>query len=152
MPKFDTSVILLMTQSKEIGEKQFLVFGSRGGQISPLMHIPLWCVSYSHAIAQFFFCPAPWGQVKRSHIIKFQLQSQFQRFLYQTICVFSQIKDIKHIKQDFHSIVLVMPQGWGTKGAQGSKYFSNMVMWHIKLKGMTSTTECKKKLTLEPSW
>ena len=31
----------------------------------------------------------PWGGVKRSNIIKFQLQSQFQRFLYQTLCVFS---------------------------------------------------------------
>ena len=36
MPKFYTSVIL---QSKEICEKQFSVFGSKGGQISPLMNI-----------------------------------------------------------------------------------------------------------------
>ena len=36
-------------------------------------------------------------EVKRSNIIKFQLQSQFQRFLYQTICVFSQIKYIIYI-------------------------------------------------------
>ena len=35
MPKFYTSVILLINQSKEIGEKQFSVFGSRGGQIAP---------------------------------------------------------------------------------------------------------------------
>ena len=41
MPKFYTSVILLINQSKEICEKQFSVFGSKGGQISPLMHIPL---------------------------------------------------------------------------------------------------------------
>ena len=41
MPKFYTSVILLINQSKEIGEKQFSVFGSRGDQNSPLMHIPL---------------------------------------------------------------------------------------------------------------
>ena len=32
---------------------------------------------------------------------KFQLQSQFQRFLYQTLCVFSQIKDIKRIEGIF---------------------------------------------------
>ena len=43
---------------------------------------------------------------------KFQLQSQFQRFLNQTFCVFSQLKDIKHIRLDFHSVTLVMPQGW----------------------------------------
>ena len=41
MPQFYTSVILLVNQSKEIGEKQFLVFVSKGGQNSPLMHIPL---------------------------------------------------------------------------------------------------------------
>ena len=41
MPKFYTSVILLINQSKEICEKQFSVFGSKGGQINPLMHIPL---------------------------------------------------------------------------------------------------------------
>ena len=42
MRKFYTSVILLINQSKEIGEKQFSVFGSRGGQNSPLMHVPLY--------------------------------------------------------------------------------------------------------------
>ena len=41
MQNFYTSVILLINQSNEIGEKQVSVFGSRGGQISPLMHVPL---------------------------------------------------------------------------------------------------------------
>ena len=56
-----------------------------------------------------------------SNIIYFQLQSQFQRFLYQTVCVFSQIKDAKHIKRDLHHVAWVMPQGWdfGALGAQG---------------------------------
>ena len=40
MPKFYTSDILQINQSIEIGEKQFSVFGSRGGQISPLKHVP----------------------------------------------------------------------------------------------------------------
>ena len=51
-----------------------------------------------------FFCPAPGGPgkgPKESNSIKFQLQSQFQRFLSQTLCVLSQMKDIKHIRQDF---------------------------------------------------
>ena len=39
-PKFYTSVILLISQSKEICEKQFSVFGSKGGQIISLMHVP----------------------------------------------------------------------------------------------------------------
>ena len=53
----------------------------------------------------FFLGPAPlgpWGGAKRSNIIKFQLQSQFQRFFNQTLCVFSHMKDIKHIRRDFH--------------------------------------------------
>ena len=41
MPKFYTSAILLINQSKEICVKQFSVFGTRGGQTSPLMHVPL---------------------------------------------------------------------------------------------------------------
>ena len=47
-----------------------------------------------HTTAQFFW-PRPlgsWGEEKRSNIIKFQLQSQFQRFSNQTLCVFSQMK------------------------------------------------------------
>ena len=35
MADFYTSSILLTNQSEEIGEKQFSVFGFRGGQISP---------------------------------------------------------------------------------------------------------------------
>ena len=34
-----------------------------------------------------------------------------QRFLYQTLCAFSQMKDTKHIRWDFHSVAWVMPQG-----------------------------------------
>ena len=64
------------------------------------------------------------GEVKRSNIIKFQLPCQFQRLFYQTLCVFSQMKDTKHIRWDFHSVAWVMPQGsdlgvlgvpWGQK-------------------------------------
>ena len=42
---------------------------------------------------------------------KFRLPCQFQRFLYQNLCVFSQIKDRKHIENNFHSVAGVMPQG-----------------------------------------
>ena len=79
-----------------------------------------------------FFGPAPWGPGEGPkgqislNIIKFQLQSQFQRFFNQTLCVFSHMKDIKHIRQDFHLVAWVMPQGldlgvpWGV---WGSKFF-----------------------------
>ena len=65
-----------------------------------------------------FFGPAPWGPGEGPkgqisiNIIKFQLQSQFQRFLNQTLCVFSQMKDIKHIRRDFHLAAWVMRQAW----------------------------------------
>ena len=34
------------------------------------------------------------------------------RFLYQFLCAFLQIKDRKHIEQNFHSVAGVMPLGW----------------------------------------
>ena len=74
-------------------------------------------------------CPhplGPWGGAKRSNIIKSQSQSQFQRFFNQTLCVFSQLKDMKHIRWDFHSVAWVMPQGWDLGapwGIGGSKNF-----------------------------
>ena len=65
----------------------------------------------------------PLGGAKWSNIIKSQLQSQFQRYAKQTLYVFSQMKDIKHVRWDFHSIPCVMPQGLGLGGAGRSKLF-----------------------------
>ena len=73
------------------------------------------------ATALLLFWPGPLGPcggVKMSNIVKFQLQSQFQRFLYQTLCVFSQIKDIKYNRQYFYSVAWVMPQGLGLRGVK----------------------------------
>ena len=42
MSEFYTWTILLMNQLGKIGEKQLSVFGSKGGQICPLMQVPLW--------------------------------------------------------------------------------------------------------------
>ena len=73
----------------------------------------------------FFFGPAPWGPGEGPkgqislNIFKFQLLSQFQIFLNQTLCVFSQMKDIKHIRRDFHLATWVMPQGWDLGGGGG---------------------------------
>ena len=44
-------------------------------------------------------------------------------FIPNSLCVFSQIKDRKHIEQNFHSVTRVMPQD-GTVGARGVKNFS----------------------------
>ena len=43
------------------------------------------------------------------------------RFLYQTLCAVLQIKDRKHIEQNFHSVGGVMPQGWDLAVLGGSK-------------------------------
>ena len=51
------------------------------------------------------------------------------------------MKDIKHIRQDFYSVPWVMhAPGFGTWGGWGGQKFNfmNMVMWHIKFKGMSS--------------
>ena len=66
------------------------------------------------------------GQKVKYH--KFQLQSQFQRFLFQTLCVFSQMKDTKHIRRDFHHVAWVMPQGWDF-GALGVPRWSKKVIF-----------------------
>ena len=64
---------------------------------------PIWCVSFLHERHMHWrhFCGphplGPWGGAKRSNIIKSELKGQFQRFLNQTLCIFSQMKDIKHI-------------------------------------------------------
>ena len=104
------------------------------------------CVTYLHEWHMqqhnFLGSPPPWalGRDQRSNIIKSQLLSHFQIFLNQTMCVFYQMKDIKHIRRDFHSVPWVMPKGLGLGGAGGKKLnFLNMVMWHIKLKGMNSS-------------
>ena len=98
-----------------------------------------------------FFGPAPWGPGEGPkgqislNIIKFQLQSQFQRFFNQTLCVFSHMKDIKHIRRDFHLVAWVMPQGsdlgvalgvWGSKNVFFSKFnqiwcVSYLHEWHM---------------------
>ena len=89
----------------------------------------IWCVSWSHKWGvqrHIFLGPAPWGGAKRSNIIKFQLQSQFQRFFNQTLCVFSHMKDIKHIGWDFSFGRLGHALGVGLRvlwGAWGVKFF-----------------------------
>ena len=49
------------------------------------------------------------GEVK-GHI-SFNFKANFKDF-YSKLCVFSPMKDTKHIRQDFHSVAWVMPQGW----------------------------------------
>ena len=70
----------------------------------------------------------PSGGVKMSNIIKFQQQSQFQRFVYQNLCVILEIKVMKHIEGDFCSDAWVMPKVRDLGVPRGSTFFSNVVM------------------------
>ena len=59
----------------------------------------------------FFFAPPPGalgrGQKVKHHLIS--ITKSISRFLYQVLCVYSEMKDTKHIRRDFHSVALVMP-------------------------------------------
>ena len=103
----------------------------------------IWNVSYSHEwdMQQHIIGPDPWGHVeelKGQISLKFNYKVNTQIFSNQILSVFSQINDTKHIKPDFRSVTLVIPQGLdlGVLGVQ-SFNFLKMVMWHIKLKRMT---------------
>ena len=85
----------------------------------------------AHATAQYFGPPSAGAKERgqRSNIIKSQLLSQLQIFLTKTLCVFSQMKDIKHIRRDFHSTAWVMPQAWDLGllwGVGGVNFFSEI--------------------------
>ena len=95
----------------------------------------IWCVSYSHEWGgqrKKIFGPIPWGPGEGSKgqisilNINFNYKVNFQRFLFQTLIVFSQMKDTKHIRRDFYSVAWDMPQGWdfGALGVpRGSIFF-----------------------------
>ena len=72
--------------------------------------------------------PGAWGRGQKS--LNFNNTYNFKDVLYQTLCVFLQIKDIKHIDQ------------WWDLGAQGLIVLT-MVMWYKQLTEMKSRRECK---------
>ena len=64
---------------------------------------------------KFVFGPIPWGPGEGSKgqiLFNFNYKVNFKDFLYQTLCVLSQMKDTKHIRRDFHSVAWVMLQRW----------------------------------------
>ena len=74
---------------------------------------------------KLLFGPAPWGPQEGS---KDQISFNFNykvNFFNQTLCVFSQMKDTKHIRQDFHSVPWVRYAPgvglWGAGVPRGSK-------------------------------
>ena len=78
-----------------------------------------------HATALFIW-PHPPLALGRGQKVKYHYTSiskPFQKLLDQTLCVFSQIKDIKHIEGNFHSVAWAMPQVWDLRvlGGGGCK-------------------------------
>ena len=98
---------------------------------------------------QTLFGSAPWGPGEGSKKVIYHLilitKSISKIFLYQTLYVFSQMKDTNILVAIFILSPESCPRGgtlgrWGTHGVI---FFSNIVMWHIKSTGMTSRTERK---------
>ena len=94
----------------------------------------IWCVSYSHEwdLQWHMFLPrllGPWGGVKRSNIILFKLQSQFLRFLYQTLFVLTNER-YKIYQTAFSFCHLGHSPGVGRWWCPGVKkyFFSNMAI------------------------
>ena len=77
------------------------------------------------ATSNFFSLPP--GALGRGQKVKYHLiliTKSISKIFYQTLCVFSQMKDTNHIRWDFDSVSWVMPQGWdfGALGVpRGSK-------------------------------
>ena len=65
------------------------------------------------------------GEVKGHISLNAGYYVNFKDFLYQTLCVFSQMNDTKHIRRDFYSVAWVMPQGWdfGALGVPRGSFF-----------------------------
>ena len=82
---------------------------------------------------QTFFGPASLGPGEGSKgQISFNsnYKVNFKEFFYQTLCVFSQMKDTKHVRRIFYSVAWVMPQGWdfwalGCSGGQTLLFFKH---------------------------
>ena len=66
------------------------------------------------------FDPGSKGQTS----LNFNYKGYFKDFYHRLcVCVFSQMKDLKHIKRDFYSVSWVMPKGgtlwgWGCPGVK----------------------------------
>ena len=104
----------------------------------------VWCArfSYEWGVRQHFLGPSPWGPGEGSKV-NYQIRKvNFKDFIPNFMFV------LKKKKWDFHYVAWVILQGVGLGVACGSIFFPNMVVWHIKLKGMVSRTG--NKLNVHP--
>ena len=98
---------------------QFFIFQTRSCGIS---NRPRWWAEQN--ACKIFILGSnwwPWGEVFGYHVIF--------NFLYQTLRVFSQIKDRKHIEQNFHSVAGIMPQGCDLGVLGGQKLKRGNLWW-----------------------
>ena len=74
----------------------------------------IWCVSNLHECHNFLVPGplGPWGGAKRSNISKSELQSQFQRFLNQILCIFLTNERYITYQTGFSFGCLGHAQGW----------------------------------------
>ena len=78
--------------------------------------------------ATAIFSPPP-GSLGRGQKVKYHFISitkSISMIFIQTLCLFQQMKDTKHIRRDINSFAWVMPQGsdFGALGCQGGHFFS----------------------------
>ena len=105
----------------------------------------------ARAMSIFFWAPPP-GALGRGQKVKYNLvsitKSISKIFIPNFVCVLTNER-YKTYQTRFSFCPLGHAPGvgiWCAGGAQGVKiffFFSNMVMWYIKLTGIRSRTECK---------
>ena len=88
-----------------------ILMGKR--ELIALLNLCSWCL----VMVERLFLAVPGGCLQFVTVV---FPDHTHYFLYQTLCVFSQIKDRKHIEQNFHSVAKVMSPG-GTEGCWGSQ-------------------------------
>ena len=98
------------------------------------------------ASLNFSLAPPP-GEGSKGQIFHFNYKVSFNFFIPNFVCDLSNER-YKTYQTGFSFCRLGHAPGvelLGAGGAQGGRkiFFSNMVMWHIKLTGLTSRTECK---------
>ena len=104
---------------------------------------------------QIIFLAPPPGGLGRGQKVKYHLVSITKSIskivIPNFVCVLTNKKNMNHIEQGFHSVALVIPQGWGY-GVHGDQTFnfSKHGHVHIKLKWMVIRTG--KIFTLWSEW
>ena len=120
--------------------------------------IQSWCVSYLnewHMQQHNFLVPAPWGlgEGPKVKYHKLSITKSFSNiFTPNFVCL---LTNERYKTLDGISIRSPgsCPRVWDLGVLGGQKFnFLNIVMWHIILKGMNSSTESTEKNTLQSNW